>query len=156
MTITQQFLTRFAPNRKVLEVGGGSGGDLATWVHNGCSFVEVLEPDPVSCAEYIRRLKDSYHATTHVDGVGALYFRVIGPQTSSASLFHVAHKSLYEWSPWCSHDVAVLHFSISQIVHSDDDAKRLFRFILKSIHQHHFLLSVCFGECSCLVTFRRC
>ena len=61
-------LDRTAPAR-VVDLGGGRGGDLAVWMHAGSvAIVDVVEPDADAVAEYRRRLVQTYGATPVVGG----------------------------------------------------------------------------------------
>jgi hypothetical protein len=107
------------PVTRVLDIGGGRGGDTAVWVHHpGLTVVDVVEPDPEALAEYRRRLVDTYGAEEAPHG-GELRlptgrrFRFHPTDAMGALRTTIAAGG--------GGTLAVLSFSVSQIVAHDDD-----------------------------------
>jgi hypothetical protein len=107
----------------VLEVGGGCGGDIHLWLRPGAlRRVDVVEPDPRSVEEYQGRLLRSFRGwrtdayTIQTERVCFAFY-----------VDSVLHLPRYDGPA----TLAVLHFSVSQIVGSARDAPRpAMRFVL--------------------------
>jgi hypothetical protein len=97
--------------RSILEIGGGSGGDLPMWLNcHHLAHIDVVDPDADALGEYMRRL-NAFPVRNHVKRP-VFKFHTCG-------IFDLPDH--VGWNADC----AVLHFSISQIVGSGADAHRL-------------------------------
>ena len=103
----------------VMEIGGGCGGDASVWVGTpNLEIVDVIEPDREAVAEYKRRLMDRFDGTPHRQTV----------VLADGQRFRFHALPLFDINPSVARqgcDVAVLYFSISQIVSNDTDIDAL-------------------------------
>lgn len=119
---------QLAAARSILEIGGGAGGDLHTWLGMpNLNRVMVVDPDAVALEEYVNRLAS-------VDGGPRPHF-TFHPHGILELPLHVGMDA----------DCAVLHFSITQIVGCGRDAHRLvhalcgerhIRWVVIIVHDH--------------------
>ena len=106
---------------RVLEVGGGCGGDLAVWMrHPRLAVVDVVEPDATAVAEYRRRLVETHGATPSGDN----------GLCAAGRLFRFHTARFQDVGGWLSDDdagvlLAVLIFSITQVAAEDADTDQL-------------------------------
>jgi hypothetical protein len=110
--------------RTVLEIGGGRGGDCNLWaLAPTVRCVEVVEPDGDAVAEYRRRLVASHRAVVVV-GVAAAADTLTLPD-GRCFRFHIV--PLFDLDPAVGRgcDLAVLNFSVSQIVGGQTDLDAL-------------------------------
>ena len=122
---------RQAAVRSLLEIGGGSGGDLHLWLHSpGLERIDVVDPDGDALQEYLRRLNAI--PVCHASRRPAFTFHCHG-------IFDL--PDAVGWNADC----AVLHFSVSQIVACGKDAQRLvhqlcgvrrIRWVVVLVHDH--------------------
>lgn len=96
--------------QSVLEIGGGSGGDAILWLRApGVHRVDVIEPEERYLVEYTRRLIESFNGRRDGDSIwcGNTVFRFF--RCSFQECPTVAGQG---------YDIAVMNFSISQLVSS--------------------------------------
>ena len=134
-TFLQTVLKRANPTH-IMEIGGGCGGDAPQLLqHSLLEIVDVVEPDEKSIAEYQRRLTESFG--------GTLYRQTVVLPDGRRFRFH--GSALFDVSPTVAHkqcDMALLYFSISQIVASDTDADALLGGLLLSRRVRHIVVAV--------------
>jgi hypothetical protein len=112
--------------RRILEIGGGRGGDLNLWAAcPGVHWVDVVDPDADALDEYRRRLAGAYGAVLDEDGDAVLPDR-------RTFRFHAVELFALDPSVGRDADLAVLHFSVSQIVRGRADADSLLAGLLNS------------------------
>jgi hypothetical protein len=122
---------RQAAARSILEIGGGSGGDLHLWLHlPGLVRVDVVDPDAAALQEYTRRL----------NAIPACH-------ASKRPTFAFHRYGIFDLPDGVGLDAecAVLHFSVSQIVGCGKDAQQLvhqlccvrrIRWVVLLVHDH--------------------
>jgi hypothetical protein len=101
----------------ILEIGGGVGGDLHTWLGtNGLTRIMVVDPDSNALEEYTRRLA------------------AMGNEQRPQFTFHPYGILDLPLCVGMDADCAVLHFSITQIVGCGRDAHRLIYALCRERH----------------------
>ena len=134
----QGVLTRTQPSW-ILEIGGGCGGDAAQWAsHTSVLQVDVVEPSPASVQEYQRRLVDVHGGVQHRQAIAL----------PDGRCFRFHAKEVFDLDPAVARrgcDLAVLFFSLSQIVADDTDldallgglfVSRQIRNVIIAVHDH--------------------
>lgn len=97
--------------RAVLEIGGGRGGDCNLWAAaESVRTVDVVEPDAAAVTEYRRRLRTAHRAADAGDGRASVL--------PDGRVFRFHTVPLFDLDPAVGRgcDLAVLNFSVSQVV----------------------------------------
>ena len=129
----QHILDRVDPVH-ILEIGGGRGGDMAQWIQfPRLEIVDVVEPDAEAVQEYQHRLLQTHRGMQH-KGVVVL---------PNAQRFRFHGVPIFDLIPSVAKhrcNMAVLSFSISQIVSRDADADALLGGLLNSRNIPHIVI----------------
>ena len=127
----------------LLELGGGRGGDAHHWVRaGGLQRLDVVDVDAGGLAEYARRLVVSHGATAAATtGETPPWMRRLWlPATGcEVRLLHGDARGFAEGGPY---DLAVLSFSVSQMVGSHDDAAAMYHHLFETLDVREVVLVV--------------
>ena len=112
----------------LLEIGGGSGGDAILWLRApNVHQVDVIEPEKAYLVEYTRRLVESFNGRRDGDCIwcGDTVFRFFNCPFQECPI--IAGQG---------YDIAIMNFSVSQLVGSGAMAREVVQsiFIQRGIH----------------------